>query len=101
MISEVILSNCIVSNSSSMSKLHDKLNWSPHSQLHSVDPLGVIKRFFISQVIRRVLASAYHNLNSAIVISTGSSTAIIHSDHLLMKVGIFNNDTRSNGVEVR
>ena len=64
---QVILSNSILCNRSAMCELQDEFCRSADSQLHSINPFSLIKRFFVAQIISRVLSSANDNLYRAII----------------------------------
>lgn len=98
---QVILSNSILCNRSAMCELQDEFCRSADSQLHSINPFSLIKRFFVAQIISGVLSSANDNLYSAIIEGWCCCTAVIHNNHLLMQVSVFNDDGWCYRVEIR
>jgi hypothetical protein len=83
-----------------MSELQCEFGGSSDSNLNIVNPLCLIQRFFVAQVIRCVLATTYHNLNRPVVVSTCSGTAVIHNDHLLMQVSVLNYNASCDRIKV-
>ena len=98
---EVILSDSIMCDCSAMSELEDEFNGSADTHLYSIYPFSLIEWFFVTQIISSVLSSANDNFYCAIIEGRCGSAAVIHNNHLLVQVGIFNYNSWGDWVEIR
>lgn len=98
---EVILSDSIMCNCSAMSELEDEFDGSADTHLNSIYPFSLIEWLFVTQIVSSVLSSANDNFYCAIIECRCSSAAVIHNNHLLVEVGVFNDNGWGYGVEIR
>ncbi len=83
-ICQVVSPHCIMCKLPTTGEFQDELGRGTDAKLHPVDPLSLIERFIIAELVTRIVPPANHDLDRTIVVSTAPSTAIVHHNHLFV-----------------